>query len=276
MPLPRFVRVYLLPAEHGGWFMLLGPFLAGAVAAGRARADLATLLALALAGFVWRQPLVVLVKALAGRRARAEQRPALRATAGVGVVVAALFGLLLARGHHSLVWLALAAAPVLAWQLGLVALRRERQLAIELIGAGALSLAAPAAYWVSLGTPAATGWWLWGASWLYSASAIAHVYLRLWQRRLPVPPPAGERWRRGAPALLATALALGAAAAGAALGLVPRAVPLPYALALAHVVAGVAWPAVGVRPVRIGLEQAGMALVVHVMLGAAFRASWPG
>ncbi len=271
VPLPRFVRVYLLPAEHGGWFMLLGPFLAGVLAAGRPRADLAALLGLALAGFVWRQPLVVLVKALAGRRARAELRPALRATAGVGLVVAVLFGALLGRGHRALVWLALAAAPVLAWQLGLVARRRERQLAIELVGAGVLSLAAPAAYWVSLGTPASTGWWLWGACWLYSASAVVYVHLRLWQRRLPAPPAPGEGWRRGAAALLAASLALVAAAVAAAAGLLPRLAPLPYALALAHVAAGVARPAVAVRPIRVGLEQAGATLLFSLLLGLVFR-----
>ncbi|HLE44253.1 MAG TPA: hypothetical protein VJB36_09590 [Methylomirabilota bacterium] len=40
-------------------------------------------------------------------------------------------------------------------------------------------------------------------------------------------------------------------------------------------VAGVVRPAVGVRPVRIGLEQAAATLAFYLLLGLAFRLAGP-
>jgi YwiC-like protein len=265
------LKQYVIPPEHGGWFLWIGPFLLGAVAAGEFKIDLLLLLLLIAAGYLSRQPLIILVKALAGRRARADAVPALRVFVLIVAAAALLFAALLLRGHLYLLWLGLPALPVLALQLWLVARRQERQMGIELIGSGVLALAAPAAYWVGLAKLETTGWWLWALSWLYNASAIVYVYLRLQQRRLPAVLEWGERWRQGGRVLLYSGFNLAITLALAALALLPPFVPAVYALALLHFIYGISIPAVGARPVRIGVEQSSATLVFYLLLALAFR-----
>lgn len=265
------LKQFVIPPEHGGWFLWIGPLALGAFAAGQFKIDLLLLILLVVAGYLSRQPLVILVKALAGRRARGDAGPALRIFVICAAVTGLLFAGLLLRGQLYLLWLGLPALPVLALQLWLVARRQERQIGIELIGSGVLALAAPAAYWVSLGRMEAAGWWLWALSWLYNASAIVYVYLRLQQRRLPAVPEWGERWRQGARVLLYSNFDLGLTIALAALTFIPPLVPAAFALALLHFVYGTSFPAVGVRPVRIGIEQSSATLVFYLVLALAYR-----
>lgn len=263
----KWFKIYLLPPEHGGWFLLLGPFLFGALAAARPNMDLLTLLLLSLALYISRQPFVILVKALSGRRARGDARPASLALLGMTVVDAALLSALLWRGHTYLLWLGIPAGLVLAWQMFLVTRREERQIGIELVGAGTLALAAPAAYWVSVGEMMLTGWLLWGLAWLYSSSSIVYVYLRLKQRRWTALPPRHELWREGRRTLVYAAFNVVATLLSALTSITPPLTPLPYALATAHYVWGVTHPALGARPARIGIEQAAATLVFYLLLG---------
>ena len=265
------VKQYVIPPEHGGWLLWIGPFVLGALAAGELRIDLPLLLVLIVAGYLSRQPLIILVKVLAGRRARADASPALRVFSVIAVVMAVFLAGLLLRGDQYLLWLALPALPVLALQLSLVARRQERQIGIELIGSGVLALAAPAAYWTSLGKIEATGWWLWALSWLYNASAIVYVYLRLQQRRLAAVPKWGERWRQGARVLLYSNFDLALTIALAALTLIPPLVPVVYAFVVLHFVFGTSFPAVRVRPAQIGIEQSSATLVFYLLLALAYR-----
>ena len=271
MTLTKYLKIYLLPPEHGGWFLFLGPFLLGALVAARPNLDLLILLCLSLAAFIARQPLTISVKALSGRRARSDLAPALYALGAIGVVVAVLFSFLVWRGHLYLLWLGLAALPVLVWQMILVTSRQERQLGIELVGTGALSLTAPAAYWVSLGTYDARGWWLWALSWLYAASAIVYVYMRLNQRRLTTMPSWNERWRAGLRVLLYAGVSLLLVSLGSLFGLFTSLAPIPFALALIHFIYGIARPAVGARPVQIGTEQSVATLLFYILSGLTLR-----
>lgn len=264
-------KQYVIPPEHGGWFLWIGPFILGALAAGKYQVDLLLLLLLIVAGYLSRQPLIVLVKAFAGRRARAEAVPALRVFGVIAVVAALLFAAMALRGHLYLWWLGLTALPVLGAQLWLVARRQERQIGIELIGSGVLALAAPAAYWVSLGKMETAGWWLWALSWLYNASAIVYVYLRLHQRRLSAAPEWGERWRQGARVLLCSNFDLGLVLILAALTWIPPLAAVAFAFAVLHFIYGVSFPAIGVRPVRIGIEQSSATAVFYLLLALAFR-----
>lgn len=266
----KFFKIYVLPPEHGGWFLLLGPFLFGAIAAAQPNADLFVLLLFALASYIARQPLTLLVKALSGRRARSDARSAFFALAATGALALLLLGILIWRGYAFLLWLGIPAALVLAWQLWLVTQREERQIGIELVGAGMLALTAPAAYWVSVGSMTTTGWWLWLLAWLYAASSIVYVYLRLKQRRMKEMPTRAEQWREGRRTLLYIGASIALTLALARLQFVPLWTPLVFALAGAHYVYGITHPCVGIKPARIGIEQSLATLLFYLVLGAIF------
>jgi hypothetical protein len=165
-------------------------------------------------------------------------------------------GFLVYRGHLRLLWLVAPGLAVFAWHLWLISRRQERgRMGIELVGSGVLALAAPAAYWLSGGDRTGEGWLLWGIAWLQSAASIVFVYLRLRQRRLDKVPSPPERWRMGVRALLYHFFNLLLAALLAALRWVPIGVPFAFLLMLLDALDGVARPAVGTKPVSIGLRQ---------------------
>ena len=108
----------------------------------------------ALAGFLLRQPLTLLVKVRSGRRGR-DGLPAIRFWIAVWGLLAALCVAELAR--RGFAWVLLLAAPgvpVFVWQLWLVSRRAERrQWLVEVVGSGVLALTAPAALWIGVGRP---------------------------------------------------------------------------------------------------------------------------
>lgn len=69
---PYFRRIIALPNEHGAWVFLLSPLLIGLFAAGRFTSASALLIVAALAAFLLRQPVSILVKAYSGRRPRTD------------------------------------------------------------------------------------------------------------------------------------------------------------------------------------------------------------
>jgi len=142
---------YALPAEHGAWAMLLGPFAAGLGLAWRLDGAVPWALLGMLLLFLARQPMLILFKALSGRRPRSDVAPA-----SIWLLIYGVLGLipllaLVAQDRAALFWLILPALPPLAWQLWLVTRRAERQMSVELAGSGALALAAPVAYFAATG-----------------------------------------------------------------------------------------------------------------------------
>jgi hypothetical protein len=226
----------------------------------------------ALGGFLLLQPLTILTKAWAGRRSRDDLGPALFWIACFGAAAAIGALGLVASGQGRVVLLALAALPVLAWQMWLVARRSERgQMGVELVGAGALALAAPAAYWVS-GGMGATGWWLWLLCWLQSAGAIAYIYLRLAHRKLAAVPEWPERLSLARRSTLYNTGNLVIVAVLAAWGAVPWLAVIPFGAMLGEAMyGGLLRPAVGARPVTLGLRQMVITLVNSGLLIAAYR-----
>jgi hypothetical protein len=269
-------RQIALPGEHGAWVFLFSPWLmgllAGAAAPGaRWTGAVGWLLLGSLAAFLLRPPATRAVKALSGRRPRADLPAAVFWLALYGLVGLAAVAGLVAAGFGYLLVLALPAVPVFAWHLALVSRRAERrQLGVELVGSGALALAAPAAYWVMAGAPVALGWWLWALAWLQSAASIVYAYLRLEQRALRAVPPLPERLRLGWRAVLYAAFNLLCAAALGAAGVTPPWVWLAYAVQLAETVWGTMRPAVGVPPTRIGVRQ----LIVSTVFTVVFVLAW--
>jgi hypothetical protein len=126
---------------------------------------------------------------------------------------------------------------------------------VEIIGAGALALAAPAAYWVSGGGSDPEAWLLWGLTWLQSAASIVHVHLRLEQRRLELMPELASRLRMGRRSLSYNGFNQLASLALALGGWVPTLVPVAFGLTFLDAIEGVFRPAVGTRPRRIGVRQ---------------------
>ena len=140
---------------------------------------------MAFAVFLIRQPVSIAVKVYSGRRSKRDLPAAFFWISVYGLV--ALFGLvgLILQGFGYLLILAIPGIPVFIWHLFLISRRAERRkTGIEIVGSGVLALSAPAAYWVSIGLPDPTGWWLFVLAWFQSAASIVYAYLRLEQRQL--------------------------------------------------------------------------------------------
>jgi hypothetical protein len=268
---PFFVRQIAVPTDHGSWVFLISPLLIGLFAGGRWKLASLYLVLAVMAAFLMRQPVTVAVKAYAGRRSRRDL-PAAR----FWMVMYAALGLLAVMG---LIWqgyawvlvLALPGAPVFAWHLWLVSRRQERrQAGVEILATGVLALAAPAAYWVGAGRLEAAGWWLLALTWLQSAASIVHAYLRLEQRELKQAPQVPVRLRMARRALLYTSFNLAAVIGLGLAGVVSAWLWAPYALQWLETLYGTFRPAVGAKPVRIGLRQ----LLVSTLFTILFILLW--
>ncbi len=265
-------RRLAVPDDHGGWALWLGPFTVGIGVAGGWNEALPSLFALGLAAFMARQPAVIVAKALAGRRSRADVIPALIWLLAYSSLIAAGSLALTRAGHATVLWFGAPALPALWWQLALVARRAERgQIGADIVGAGVLALAAPAAHAVVIGRITGTAWLLWGLCWFQSAAAVVFVFLRLAQRHLSGIPATAVRWRMGRRAMLYHGFNVIGSLALALLGFVPRLTVVPFAAMWAYAVYGMLRPAVGVRPTRLGFAQVGATVVFSVLMIAAYR-----
>jgi hypothetical protein len=267
----HFRRHIAITNEHGSWVFLLSPLLIGLFAGGNWTIPMLYLIVAALAGFLVRHPIVIIVKIYSGRRSR-KDLPAARfwiLTYGfVGLLMVA--GLVL-RGYGYVLLLVLPGLPVFGWHLWLVSRRSERhQAGVEIVASGFLALSAPAAYWISLGWPDPAGWWLWGLSWLQSAASIVYAYLRLEQREWKVLPEWKSRLRSGWRALLYTSFNLAFTLIFSTWGKLPFWLFLPYLLQWCETIWGTLNPAIGVRPAQIGVRQ----LIVSTLFTILFIFAW--
>jgi len=255
-----FKKQIALPQDHGSWVFIFSPLLIGFFASGRFQLPGLYLLIAAMSAFLIRQPMTVIVKALSGRRSAADLSPARFWVLVYGfIAAAALIGLTLS-GYSYILYLAVPGAPVFAWHLWLVSKREERkQAGIEIVATGVLALAASAAYWVGIGSYSSEGWWLWLFNWLQSAASIMYAYLRLRQRDIsPEQAAAKSRsdwWRLGQRAVLYTSFNLVLSLCLGYFKLIPAFVFIPFFVQWAEALWGATHPAVGWKPVRIGIRQ---------------------
>jgi len=178
---------------------------------------------------------------------------------------------LIREGFAFIFYLAVPAIPVFAWHLLLVSRRAERkQAGVEVIAAGALSMAAPAAFWVGDGGYQPAGWWLWALTWLQSAASIVHAYLRLSQRELDQVPPVGDLWVMGRRALLYTSFNLGAALILGWWGIIPQLIFIPFFIQWMETLWGITHPASGWKPTHIGVRQ----LIISTIWTILFIICW--
>ena len=156
-----------LPQDHGSWVFILSPLLIGLFAGGNFSPASINLVIAAMGVFLLRQPVSIAVKAYAGRRSRADLPSARFWMLVYGAIVLLALAGLVAEGYIYVLYLAVPGIPVFAWHLYLVSKRAERkQAGVEILATGALSLAAPAAYWIGQGSYEPLGWVLWLLTWL--------------------------------------------------------------------------------------------------------------
>ena len=261
-----FRRSIALPSDHGSWVFLLSPLIIGLAVGGRWTTPVAYLMVAALCGFLSRQPMTIVVKALTGRRSRNDLKPALLWSAIYATIGSIhVLGLVL-RGYAYLLYLAIPGLAVFAWYLYLVAKRGERnRLSLEIVGAGVLALTAPAGLWAGLGHTDPLGWLLWALTWAQSGASIVFVYLRLRQRRLAEVPRISQRLRMGLPAMSFTSLNLLAVGALGVDGVIALALVIAY-LPQWLAALGSTWhPALGAKPSTIGLRQLGISILYTVL-----------
>lgn len=266
-----FRRHVALPQDHGSWAFFLGPLIVGLFAGGRWHTTVIYLTIAAACGFLVRQPISLVVKVAAGRRGR-EVLPAATFWIVVYGAIAALFVTGLAmRGFAYILVLAIPGMLVFCWYLALLYRRAERrQWLMEILATGSIALVAPAGMWAGQGAPDTLGWWLWLLMWLQSAVGIVFVYLRLEQRRATQVPPMGRRLREGAPALIIATMGLLLAIGLGQGGLISRWIWIPYLGQGLEVTRGVLRPALGVKPVAIGVRQ----LIVKIVFVVLFVVLW--
>jgi hypothetical protein len=175
------------------------------------------------------------------------------------------------QGFAYLAILAVPGIPVFIWHLLLISRRAERrQVGVEIVGSGVLALGAPAAYWVGIGSPEITGWWLFLLTWFQSAASIVYAYLRLEQRELKELPDLPARMRMARRALLYTTFNFLAVLALSIAGVLPSLLWLPYALQWVETIWGTTHPAIGYKPTAIGIRQ----LIVSSLFTVLFILTW--
>jgi len=266
-----FLRHVALPSDHGSWVFLLSPLLIGLFAGGNWSISSFYLIISSLAAFLVRQPVTIAVKVFSGRRQKRDL-PAAWFWIGVYSLIG-LLGLLglLSQGFTFIFILALPGIPVFAWHLYLVSQRAERrQVGVEIVASGVLALAAPAAYWIGIGSPDPLGWLLFILTWLQSAASIVYAYLRLQQRELTQVADIRSRFHMGRRALVYSTFNLLLVLVLALISLIPPLLLLPYALQWLETIYGIFVPALGIRPTRIGLRQ----LAVSSIFTLLFILTW--
>jgi len=260
-----------LPQDHGSWVFIFSPLLIGLFAGKNFSHASIYLILAALAAFLIRQPIIIAVKAWSGRRAKDDLPAAYFWIAVYGCIVLATTLGLVVEGFTYILYLAVPSIPVFVWHLWLVSKREERkQVNMEIVATGVLSLAAPAAYWVGVVRYDPTGWWLWILVWFQTTASIVHAYLRLWQREQDAGQARGEMWKRGWRAALYTSFNLASVLTLSLLAVLPSLLFVPYLVQWGETIWGITHPAVGWKPVKIGVRQ----LVVSTLWTVLFILTW--
>ena len=266
-----FRKHILLPQDHGSWVFIFSPLLVGIFAGNQFTLVSLSLVVAVVAAFLIRQPVTIAIKVYAGRRTRGDLPAALVWITVYGIILALALYALITAGFGYMLILGLAGVLVLAWHLWLISQRQERrQVNVEIIATGVLSLAAPAAYWVGMGRYEPTGWWLWVLVWLQTAASIVHAYMRLEQRELRAMPVYRDLWKMGLPALIFTTLNLIMTLSLALASSLPPLLFVPYLLQWLETVWGVFHPAIRWKPTQIGIRQ----LIVSTLWTMLFIVTW--
>lgn len=260
-----------IPTEHGSWVFLLSPLAIGLALGGKFGWPQVVWLVAALAAFMARQPLTVLVKILSGRRPRKDLLPALFWLGMYGLIAFSAGAALAWLGFGFVLWLVLPAMLVMGWHLWLVSRKAERRKpGVEIIGSAVLALVAPASYWIGRGGMDGYGWLLWLLLVLQNAASIVYAYLRLEQRVLPSEPDGKTRLSMGRRSLIYTTFNLVCTAGLSAAAVIPPWVWTAYLVQWCESLYGTWRPAIKERPMRIGIRQ----MIVSIIFTLVFVLTW--
>ncbi len=266
-----FRKHIFLPQDHGSWAFILSPLLVGAFAARAFSLNLLALIIAALSAYLLRQPAAVLVKVYSGRRPRTDLWAARFWFAAYSLILLGALTKIVIAGFGFMLWLTIPAIPIFAWHLWLVSQRKERQQAgVEILATGVLALSAPAALWAGLGRYEPSGWWLWILTWLQSSASIVYAYLRLKQREQAAGWSRSEYWKYGTRALSYTSFNLVFSFLAGLIGKIPLLIAVPFLVQWLETLWGIARPAAGWKPVRIGIRQ----LIVTTLWTILFIVFW--
>jgi hypothetical protein len=260
-----------IPQDHGSWVFIFSPLIIGLFAGGEFSAASLALVVAALAAFLIRQPVTVAIKAYSGRRPRTDLPAARFWMSFYGALALISIAELVALRQAYVLYLGIPALPIFGWHLWLVSRRDERkQSGIEILATGVLALAAPAAYWVGKGGYDPSGWLLWVLTWCQSASSIVYAYLRLEQRVWKELPDIKVRLRSGLRPITYTLFNLGLAILLGANQFIPGLVFGAFLVQTIEAIYGTIYPAVGAKPVAIGMRQ----LIVSLIFTVVFIITW--
>jgi hypothetical protein len=267
----RFWRKhYAIPPEHGAWVWWIGPLLIGAAAGSAIRVDLLVLIVTALAAFLVRQPLTLLVKVVSGLRPASDRSPAQFWTAIHGGICLAGAAGLVVLGHAKVLLLGLLAAPLLLWYFYLVSRKSERhQRGMEYATAAVLALALPAAYWVCGGASAVEPWILWGLVTLHSVTTVIHVAKILELRRTKRIQDVDHSRHIIATSLPFAMACLIVSPVSAYLGFVSWFAILAYLVPILDIAHATVWPPAGIKPMQLGLRQLATSSLFVVLMMVA-------
>lgn len=272
MAAKKFFKKHIaIPQDHGSWVFILSPLLVGIFASGTFTPASLNLVFAAMSAFMLRQPTVTLIKIYSKRRARDDLTAArFWFVIYAAITLLALFELVLS-GFVYLLYLAVPGALVFAWHLWLVSRREERrQVNVEIIATGVLSLTAPAAYWIGIGHYEPAGWLLWGLVWMQSAASIIYAYLRLEQRELAKGPDRSGLWKMGWRAALYTSFNIASVFILGLISILPSLLYIPYLVQWLETMWGITHPAIGWKPTRIGIRQ----LIISILWTVLFIMFW--
>ena len=266
-----FRKQIFLPQDHGSWVFIFSPVFIGLFAGKNVSNASLYLVIVTLAAFLIRQPLTIAVKVWSGRRAKDDLRAAYFWVAVYSCIILVTTLGLIVEGFTYILYIAVPSIPVFAWHLWLVSKREERrQVNVEIVATGVLSLAAPAAYWVGIGHYDPSGWWLWILVWLQTAASIVYAYLRLEQREQDKGQERSGLSKMGLRAALYTSFNLASVLTLSLLTVFPSLLFIPYLVQWAETMWGITHPAVGWKPTQIGIRQ----FVVSTLWTVLFILTW--
>lgn len=261
-------KVIALPQDHGSWVFLFGPMIFGLLFTEIISIQIVTFCVASTAFFLMRQPISILVKVIAGRRADKDRVIAIFWTVIYGAIGTLGFGYLVFNGHSLVVLLMLVPGVILlAYHLYQIAQHNERkQKTFEMISTGMLSAIAVLILFLGRDKFIISDLLLWLLLWFQAAASIEYAFSALRQRSWSEVPESKVRVQNGMDALVKTGLNLVFAYLLSEKVLVGEYVWVAFLPQFSEVIYSMVKPAINAKPVVIGFRQLGITISFFVLL----------